>query len=104
MVQFELLHPRMTHEALGLLPEMLSEYDPAPARQQFHEHYSHGGGWDPFEGFRFDPTTHAIKYPGDPAHKPLARATLRDETIYFYEHSWVAIVQLDGAFEIARMD
>ena len=28
-----LIHPKMTHEALGFLPGMLSESDPRPARE-----------------------------------------------------------------------
>jgi hypothetical protein len=29
---------------------------------------------------------------------------LRDEEIRFYDYSWLAIVQPDGSFEVARVD
>ncbi len=103
MLKFTLLHPKMTLEHLGFIPEMLSEEDPRPVREQLDENYAHGGGWDPFKGFKMR-EDNSIKYPGDPAHPPLARARLREETIYFYESAWVAIVQPDGSFEISRMD
>jgi hypothetical protein len=103
MIQFELLHPKMTMEHLGLLPSFLDVNDPRPAREQFHQNYAHGGGWSPFDGFEMR-KGHSIKYPGDPVHKPLAQAKLRDELIVFYDYAWVAIIQPDGSFEIARMD
>jgi hypothetical protein len=34
MVEFELLHPRMTREHLGYLPMFLSSDDPRSAREQ----------------------------------------------------------------------
>lgn len=104
MIGFELLHPQMTHEHLGFLPHFLDEANPAPAREQLDSNYRHGGGWRPFAGFDMDSETYAISYPGDPSFSPLARAKLHDETILFYESSWVAIIQPDGQFEIARMD
>ena len=103
MIQFELLHPKMTQERLGWLPSFLDVDDPRPAKEQFHERYAHGGGWNPFKGFEMR-KGYSIKYPGDPAHKPLAQAKLRDELIVFYDYAWVAIIQPDGSFEIARMD
>ena len=104
MIKFKLLHPKMTEEHLGLLPEFLSESDPSPARTQLDENYRHGGGWDPFKGFKFDLVTKSLKYPGDPPMKPLAVAKLRDEEIYFYDGAWVAVVQPNGDYEVARMD
>ena len=60
-----------TLDDVGLIPHFLDENDPRPAREQFDEHYQHGGGWQPFEGFKFKIKTNEIKYPGDPAMKPL---------------------------------
>jgi hypothetical protein len=102
-MQWVLKHPRMTIDHLGLLPDMISEDDPRPAREQFNTNYAHGGGWHPFKGhtMKADGT---ITYPGDPPLRVLASTTLRNETIHFYEHDWVAIVQPDGSFEICRMD
>lgn len=102
MIQFELLHPKMTHQHLGLLPEFLYESDPRPAKEQFNERYVYGG-WDSFKGFELTPSN-ALVYPGDPPQIPLAQAKLRDELIVFYNHDWVAIIQPDRSFEVCRMD
>jgi hypothetical protein len=92
-----------TLDAVGILPLWLDPDDPRPAKEQFGANYGHGGGWQPFEGFRLLKGGH-IKYPGDPAHKPLAMMKLRDEVILIYPHAWVLILQKDGSFEICRMD
>lgn len=98
------LDSRVRTEYLGLIPEMLSESDPRPAREQLNTGYSHGGGWHPFNGFKLNTTTLELYYPGDPPTQPLAYANLRDERIVVYEHSWVAIIQKDNSFEVCRMD
>lgn len=103
MIRFELLDPRMTHEALGFIPGFLDEGNLATAREQLNENYGHGGGWRPFKGFTMLPDR-SIKYPGDPAMKPLAKGKLHDEEIYFYRSAWVAIVQPNGDYEISWMD
>lgn len=100
LVMLQDIDPRM----LGFLPGFLDERDPASAKDQFDKNYQHGGGWQSFDGFVFDPVKHTLKYPGDLPYIPLARMMLRDETIYFYNHAWVAIVQPDGSFDVARMD
>jgi hypothetical protein len=98
-------------DALGFLPYFLSEANPAPAREQLHKAYAHGGGWHDFEGFTLvrpadnpEPLTWQLQYPGDPAYSALAFTRLRDETIVLFRYSWVAIVQPDGSFNVARMD
>lgn len=88
---------------LGFLPSFLSPSDPRPAREQIDEHYSHGGGWRPFEGFTLLPGDQ-LEYPGDPPMKPLAEAHLRDERILFYPYEWLVIVQPDGSYEVSRVD
>jgi len=45
-------HPRATIEHFGFIPTMLSEDNPKPAKEQLHDGYGHGGGWDPFKGFK----------------------------------------------------
>ena len=102
MIIFEMKHPRATIDMLGYIPSFLSDNDPRPAREQLHTSYSHGGGWTPFVGFRV--TSRGLEYPGDPPMRLLAEAKLRDETIRFYESSWVSITQPDGSVEISRMD
>lgn len=91
---------------LGHIPEFLSERDARPAREQFDLAYRHGGGWSPMKEWERagQGTNYSIKYPGDEAMNPLAITRLREETICFYEHSWVGIFQPDGKFEISRMD
>ena len=98
-----------TPEHLGLLPQFLSDLDERPARTQLHEAYAHGGGWLPFAGFSLvrpadEPTSWSLQYPEDPPMLAIGYTRLRDETIVLFENSWVAIVQPDGEFEIARMD
>lgn len=103
MLRFEHLHPR-ADDYLGFIPEFFNPHDPRPAREQLDTAYAHGGGWHPLSGWIFDHKTQKIKYPGDPALSPVAYAGLRNEHIYVYPHAWVAIVQEDGTFEVARMD
>jgi hypothetical protein len=94
----------MTPAHLGFLPDWLSLADPRSAKEQIHSHYAHGGGWYSYKGFTFNPKTYTLKGHGDPTLRPLAKATLRDETILFYDHAWVGIMQKDGSFDIARID
>lgn len=90
-------------ELLGFIPGFLSENDPRPAREQIDSAYQHGGGWSPFEGFKMLSDGN-MQYPGDPPTRLLAETKLRDEVIRFYEHSWLAIVQQNGSFEVTRVD
>src|SRR5262245_45726439 len=98
-----MLHPAMTLDHLGLLPDMLDLADPRPAREQFDANYQHGGGWHPQSGFVLSADA-KMTYPGDPPLPPLAATYLRDELIVFYDCSYVAIIQPDRSFEICRMD
>jgi hypothetical protein len=102
MLKWELLHPKMTMEHLGYIHIFFFEDDPRPAAQQIHSRY-HFGGWQPFDGFTLA-KDNSLTYPEDPPIEPLAQAKLRDEMILFYPHSWVAIVQPDRTFEVARID
>lgn len=103
-VQWKMLHPRMTIDHLGLIPEWLDDNNPQSAKEQIDQNYQHGGGWRSFKGFKMNEATKALSYPGDPPMKPLAQAELRGELVLFYEHAWVAIVQTDGTFDVARID
>src|SRR5262245_32607823 len=69
-------HPDVTAEHLGLIPGMLDDEDPDPARKQFDKNYQYGGGWRPFEGFKMLKDG-SLKYPGDPAARPLAAAAFQ---------------------------
>lgn len=86
----------------GLLPQMLSEGNPADAVTQLNDAYAHGGGWHDFKGFTL--TKRGLEYPDDPPMKELARTKLRDEDVVLYEYDWVAVIQPDGSYRIARMD
>jgi hypothetical protein len=95
------LHPKAP-EFTGLIPSFLNEEDERSAAQQFGEMYKFGG-WRPFEGFTLG-EDNSLTYPGDPPLKPMAWAKLRDEVIIVYRHAWVAVIQPDRSFEVARMD
>ena len=105
-------HERMTFDALGYIPNWLNSQNEAKAAEQIDKGYPFGG-WQPFstgkigEYYRWQfsmDKDHALTYPGDPPLPPFASAKLRDETICFYQHAWVAIVQADGSFEVCRLD
>lgn len=102
MIKFELKHPKATQEMLGYIPRFLDENNPESAKVQLNDNYQHGGGWDPFQGFKM--TSQGLEYPGDAPTRLLADGKLREEIIRIYEHAWVAIVQPDGSYEISRMD
>jgi hypothetical protein len=103
MIEYDIKHPDVRMDHLGLIPLFLYPAAPRPAREQFAERYAHGGGWKPMQGF--DVLEGAIQYPGDPHPRLLlAEGRLGEETIRIYDGAWVAIVQPDGATEIGRMD
>lgn len=89
---------------LTLWQLMLDEEDPRPAREQIDERYKHGGGWDPFKGFKFNHRTQQLEYPGDPPMRAMAAMRLRDELIILFEGEWTVILQRDGSFEVCRTD
>lgn len=90
----------------GLLPLFLSAHDPRPAQEQLHTAYAHGGGFQPFEGFSLvrHGTGFALQYPGDPLMPEVARAQLRDELVVLFAYAWVAVIQRNESFIVARMD
>lgn len=94
-------HPQFTKDMLGYIPTFLREADPRSAREQIASGYI--GGWDPFPGFKMLENGNLV-YPGDPPTKLLAETSLRGETIRFYEHEWLAVIQSDGDFEVARLN
>jgi hypothetical protein len=96
-----LLHPQATLEMLGFLPSFLDEEDPRSAREQFNTNYI--SGWNPTPGFKMQ-ANGDLSYSKDLPTKLLMEARFRDETIRFYQHAWVAVIQPDGSYEISRMD
>lgn len=92
---------------VGFIPQFLDESDPRSAVEQIDTAYQHGGGWRDFKGFQLaggggDP--YFLTYPGDPHMRELSRATLRDETLVFFKCSWLAVIQPNGSFRVARLD
>lgn len=96
-------------EAAGLLPQFLDRDDPRPAREQIHDAYAHGGGWNQFTGFDphidwADPTKSYLSYPDDPPMKAIAYTFFGEELVILFNYSWCAIVQPDLSTEIACLD
>lgn len=100
---WEFLHPKMTLEHLGMLPEFLNENNPQSAKEQIDGNYRHGGGWHSMKGFKLG-EDNSLSYPGDPPMSPVASTRLRDELILLYPHAWIAIIQPDRSFDVARID
>jgi hypothetical protein len=88
---------------LGFLPGLINEDDPRPVKEQLDDTYRHGGGWNPMGGWRLS-EDRSLNYPNDPPMKPLAMTTLRHETLLFYPHAFLCVLQPDGSFEVSRVD
>lgn len=93
-------------EVVGFLPQFLDENDPRSAVEQIDTAYQHGGGWRDFKGFELTGKGGKLflKYPGDPPMRELSRATLHSESLIFFESSWLAVIQADGSYRVARID
>lgn len=89
-------------EDWGFIPAFLNKDDPRPAKEQFNEHYV--GGWNSFKGFTFDEKKGTLKYTGDPLMHVIGALTFRDEVILLFPSAWVLILQMDGTWDVARMD
>lgn len=88
-------------DLLGFIPCFLDEQDARPAREQIADRYV--AGWSLFPGFRLGESMDLL-YEGDPPLSPAAWTRLRDELIVVYPYGWVAIIQPDETFEVARCD
>lgn len=100
--RWEAVHPLFTIDHLGYIPQFLNEDDPRSAIEQIHQNYI--SGWNEFKGFEVNPETGRMKYPGDPAYTPIAKAKFHDETLYFYQHAWFTVIKADGSIHTARLD
>ena len=101
--------PEWTNEdfrIVGYIPQFFNDEDERSAKEQVNRAYAHGGGFQPFEGFTLNSPERdaSLSYPDDPPMKEVSRTKLRDETIILFQHAWLAIVQPDGSFEVARID
>lgn len=118
MLTFKIIDPRYTQEDLGFIPCFLTESNPRDAVTQIDEGYQHGGGWRDLKvgdkGFRVVGADKLLFFPGDPPLHRIAEATLHGEEatfgnlpielIYFYESAFIAVIQSDGSFRVARID
>lgn len=104
----------VTLDWLGLIPSMMSAYDPTPIAEQVDANYQHGGGWRPLKGWNMD-EDYVLTYGNqeaedrDPPLHPLFMAEHDRgggvmEKVFFYDSAWVNVVQPDGTFEVSRMD
>ena len=94
-------------EWLGLIPLFLNRMDVRPAAEQLNDGYMQAAGCGYNRGYvpKFERVgKHGLKYPGDPALQPWAIASINNETVCYYESSWVAVFQQDGSFIVDRMD
>lgn len=101
---WEMVHPQANIDMLGLLPAFISVRSPKSAKEQFNENYPFGGWQSSSPGTWIMEDDYTLLFPGDPPLEPLAKFQLRDETIVFYQSAFVAIVQLDKSFDVARID
>lgn len=103
-VSWLLLDRRYGFDALGYIPDWISADSSEPVSKQINDRYGHGGGWRPFGGLTLNKSNNTLNFPGDPPMKPIAMAVLHGETILFYPHAWVLVLQKDGKFEASRID
>ena len=104
-------------EVAGFIPHWLNEEDPDGAVEQLHKNYGHGGGWRDTEGWsllvgvkqnapKVDVTEsmYWLDYEGDPLMPMRACGLMREELVIVFDHGYVAVVQSDFNFRVARMD
>lgn len=106
MVEFEPVNGHTLNDAIatvGYLPGMLSHGLQLSVSEQFDATYPFGG-WVPFEGFNFNADKLTLTYAGDPDEVAIARVQIGKETVLVFRHAWVAIIQENGDFEVARLD
>lgn len=96
---WKLLYPGVS---VGALSDIFLDSDPRPAREQANERYI--GGWFPTKGLTLRNDLLISKYKEDPPLRLVAWTMLRKEKLMLFEAEYVAVVQKDGSYEIARMD
>ena len=88
---------------LGALPRYINALSPEPAYRQIDAHSI--SGWhpeSPFSGWEMTADDY-LHFPGLPALEPVAFALHGLERIIAYPAGFVAIVELSGAFSVARI-
>lgn len=104
-----LVHLAGDRNAWGYIPMFLTR-DHGTAKELINDGYV--GGWRPFKGFKLQierasktamPVFH-LTYPGDPELRVRAVGKFGDETLVLFESDWLAIIQPNDQWEIARID
>ena len=88
---------------LSVLATIITDDDPRPLNEQIQDKYAHGGGYLACKGFTLDFDRLALLYSGDPALRPLAHTTVRNERFVLFEADFCAIIQPDNSYDIVRM-
>lgn len=93
----------------GLIPDFLSVHDPRSAVDQIHDNYHHGGGWRDWTQGSIELVDEgpgrAVLRLGGEEFPEVARGRLRNERLYLFDCSFVAVWPLDGgALRVARVD
>lgn len=96
-------------ETWGFVPTMLDVDADMPLWEQVHNNYSHGGGWNDFNGFdvvQDDRQQYLIKYPGDPVYHERGRIEREQDMLIIFDYSWVMWVDKTDPtkHKIARID
>ena len=88
---------------LGRIPILIDPDSDDPVWLKFTANYERG--WNPEPPGKWSlMEDHYLLYPGLPPIAPAAMAYHRSEQVLVYPAGWVAIVQLDGAFTIGRIE
>jgi hypothetical protein len=99
------LDPKFRPDDLGFLWDILIPDDTRTVKAQLDDRYAHGGGYEPFPGFKLERMTMRLKYPGDPPLRPSAMTQIGDEKVFYYQKgSWLLILQPDDTYEVTRVD
>lgn len=116
-LRWEFHHPRASLYHVGYIGQSLLDNTDAKAAAQINDLY-HFGGWRPFamsewssnwQGKPKETPLPWLRYPGDPKMEAIAAAVMYhpgapSELICVYQSDWWAIFQLDGSFEVCRLD
>lgn len=103
--KYEQIDAREILSSLGYLPEWL--YEGLSIGQGMEEslttRYVYYSGPTSTDDFKIE-MDGSYEFPGDPISQPLARVKGEDETLYFYQHAFVAVIGKDGSTWFTRMD
>lgn len=96
--------PQQHLEACGFVREWVLLWDGTEPFQTHIKHvYAHGGGWSKMAGFDMTPGG-KLSYSGDPDLYPTVEWHIHDHIIRMYPHAWVSIADLEGNYQVARLD